>query len=193
MVPLPMNINAEDVAKIAGEAEVKCLVCSTAELATLTPVLASIETLRAFVVMDMPPSQDAATEQAIAKVFVCGDLSCLHADHGSGDGRAHEHACVPGCAGEGRPAAGVRVLHPGGAHHAGQARGQCARDGDPRQGRLPGEPPVGAAVHVWQHRPAQGRHADREDLVRPLQHWSSIPRTLRCGCMGRNSTGWSMQ
>jgi hypothetical protein len=89
VVPLPTNIAAEDVAKIAVEAEVKCLVCSSAELAVLTPVLGGITGMRAFVVMDLPPRKDAAAEQALAQVLLLARLP--HAA-----GTACDHSCSVG-------------------------------------------------------------------------------------------------
>ena len=81
-VPLPTNISAEDIAKIAVEAEIRAMVCSAAELRAVAPVLASIPTLRTFIVMDLPRDLDAATQEALRKVFVqvplkpCPDPEC---------------------------------------------------------------------------------------------------------------------
>ncbi len=69
-VPLPTNISAEDIAKISVEAEIRAMVCSAAELRAIAPILASIPTLRTFVVMDLPRDLDAATQEALRKVFI---------------------------------------------------------------------------------------------------------------------------
>ena len=67
-VPLPTNIQAEDIVKIINEAELTCLVCSLAELGNLAALVGGCETVKTFIVMDLPPQLDAETEALLRKV-----------------------------------------------------------------------------------------------------------------------------
>ena len=67
-VPLPTNIQAEDIVKIINEAELTCLVCSLAELGNLAALVGGCETVKTFIVMDLPPQLDSETEALLSKV-----------------------------------------------------------------------------------------------------------------------------
>lgn len=69
-VPLPTNIQAEDIVKIINEAELSCLICSLAELPNLAPLVGGCETVKTFVVMDLPEHADPETEALLKKVGV---------------------------------------------------------------------------------------------------------------------------
>ena len=67
-VPLPTNIQAEDIVKIINEAELTCLVCSLAELGNLAALVGGCETVKTFIVMDLPPQLDSETAALLRKV-----------------------------------------------------------------------------------------------------------------------------
>ena len=67
-VPLPTNIQAEDIVKIINEAELTCLTCSLGELAGLASLVGGCETVKAFVVMDLPSTIDPDTHALMKKV-----------------------------------------------------------------------------------------------------------------------------
>ena len=67
-VPLPTNIQAEDIVKIINEAELTCLICSLGELAGLASLVGGCETVKAFVVMDLPSTVDPDTRALMKKV-----------------------------------------------------------------------------------------------------------------------------
>jgi len=67
-VPLPTNIQAEDIVKIINEAELTCLICSIAELPNLVLLVGHCETVKTFVVMDLPISIDTETHALMKKV-----------------------------------------------------------------------------------------------------------------------------
>ena len=69
-VPLPTNIQAEDIVKIINEAELTCLVCSLAELGNLAALVGGCETVETFIVMDLPPQLDSETEALLRKVSI---------------------------------------------------------------------------------------------------------------------------
>lgn len=67
-MPLPTNIQAEDIVKIINEAELTCLICSIGELPNLAPLVGNCETVKAFVVMDLPSTIDPDTQALMKKV-----------------------------------------------------------------------------------------------------------------------------
>lgn len=69
-MPLPTNIQAEDIVKIINEAELTCLVCSLAELGNLAALVGGCKTVRTFIVMDLPPQLDSQTEALLRKVSI---------------------------------------------------------------------------------------------------------------------------
>lgn len=69
-VPLPTNIQAEDIVKIINEAELTCLICSLGELPNLAPLVGGCETVKNFIVMDLPEHTDPETEALLKKVGI---------------------------------------------------------------------------------------------------------------------------
>ena len=67
-MPLPTNIQAEDIVKIINEAELTCLICSIGELPNLAPLVGGCETVKTFVVMDLPSTVDSETQALMKKV-----------------------------------------------------------------------------------------------------------------------------
>ena len=67
-VPLPTNIQAEDIVKIINEAELTCLTCSVGELPNLAPLVGGCKTVKTFVVMDLPSTIDPETQALMKKV-----------------------------------------------------------------------------------------------------------------------------
>ena len=67
-MPLPTNIQAEDIVKIINEAEITCLVCSLAELPNLASLVGGCKTVKTFVVMDLPSRIDSDTKALMKKV-----------------------------------------------------------------------------------------------------------------------------
>ena len=67
-VPLPTNIQAEDIVKIINEAELTCLVCSLGELPNLASLVGGCATVKTFVVMDLPSNVDPDTHALMKKV-----------------------------------------------------------------------------------------------------------------------------
>ena len=67
-VPLPTNIQAEDIVKIINEAELTCLICSIGELPGLVSLVGGCETVKTFVVMDLPSTIDPEIHALIKKV-----------------------------------------------------------------------------------------------------------------------------
>jgi len=66
-VPLPTNIQAEDIVKIVNEAEITCLICSLAELPNLASLVGGCKTVKTFVVMDLPSRIDSDTKALMKK------------------------------------------------------------------------------------------------------------------------------
>ena len=67
-VPLPTNIQAEDIVKISNEAQLTCLTCSLGELPSLAPVMCNCKTVKTFVVMDLPSQIDSKIQALMKKV-----------------------------------------------------------------------------------------------------------------------------
>ena len=67
-MPLPTNIQAEDIVKIINEAEITCLIVSMAELGNLAHLVGGCRTVKTFVAMDLPAHMDAETESLLKKV-----------------------------------------------------------------------------------------------------------------------------
>ena len=66
-MPLPTNIQAEDIVKIINEAEITCLIVSMAELGNLAHLVGGCRTVKTFVAMDLPAQMDAETESLLKK------------------------------------------------------------------------------------------------------------------------------
>ena len=67
-MPLPTNIQAEDIVKIINEAEITCLIVSMAELGNLAHLVGGCNTVKTFVAMDLPAHMDGETESLLKKV-----------------------------------------------------------------------------------------------------------------------------
>lgn len=67
-VPLPTNIQAEDIVKIINEAQLTCLTCSLGELPNLAHLVGDCETVKTFVVMDLPSQIDPEAQVLMKKV-----------------------------------------------------------------------------------------------------------------------------
>ena len=67
-MPLPTNIQAEDIVKIINEAELTCLICSIAELPNLVSLVGQCETVKTFVAMDLPTSINSETHALMKTV-----------------------------------------------------------------------------------------------------------------------------
>jgi hypothetical protein len=62
--------------KIINEAELTCLICSLAELPNLAGLVGSCETVKNFIVMDLPDHTDPETEALLKKVGVIQAWMC---------------------------------------------------------------------------------------------------------------------
>ena len=69
-MPLPTNIQAEDIVKIINEAELRCLICSFAEVGSLGPLLCNCTTVKSLIVMDLPTHIDPTAESVLQKVQI---------------------------------------------------------------------------------------------------------------------------
>lgn len=67
-MPLPTNIQAEDIQKIINEAELTCLYCSAAEFNALAGVIGGCPTVKAFVAIDLPAAGGPAGQAPLKKV-----------------------------------------------------------------------------------------------------------------------------
>ena len=67
-MPVPLNIQAEDIVTIVNEAELACLVCSLAELGNLSTLVGACKTVKTLVVMDLPSQLDCDTQALLAEV-----------------------------------------------------------------------------------------------------------------------------
>ena len=67
-MPLPTNIQAEDIVKIINEAEITCLIVSMAELGNLAHLVGGCHTVKTFVAMDLPAHMDEETKSLLKKV-----------------------------------------------------------------------------------------------------------------------------
>lgn len=71
-VPVPLNIQAEDIVTIVNEAELACLICSLDELGNLSRLVGGCPTVKTLVVMDLPLQLDSDTEVLLREVGPMG-------------------------------------------------------------------------------------------------------------------------
>ena len=81
-MPLPTNIQAEDIVKIINEAEITCLIVSMAELGNLAHLVGGCHTVKTFVAMDLPAHMDKEMESLLKKVrYLLTRLAWLSGQH----------------------------------------------------------------------------------------------------------------
>ena len=67
-VPVPLNIQAEDIVTIVNEAELACLICSLDELGSLSRLVGGCPTVKTLVVMDLPSPLTSEAQVLMRKV-----------------------------------------------------------------------------------------------------------------------------
>ena len=77
-MPVPLNIQAEDIVTIVNEAELACLVCSLDELGNLSKLVGSCKTVKTLVVMDLPRQLDSDTQAILREVGHLGRVQECH-------------------------------------------------------------------------------------------------------------------
>ena len=71
-MPVPLNVQAEDIVTIINEAELACLICSLDELGNLSRLVGGCTTVKKLIVMDLPSQLDAETEDLLREVGLPG-------------------------------------------------------------------------------------------------------------------------
>ena len=80
-MPVPLNVQAEDIVTIIDEAELACLICSLDELGNLSRLVGGCTTVKKLIVMDLPSQPDAETEDLLREVGLPDELRSVLMRH----------------------------------------------------------------------------------------------------------------